>query len=81
MIIIYNSIILFEDYMYISKIIIDMILIALRDETSMVHKLLFNFIIVTVKKQKSTNQNSKQMKLEKTIIVIIFVYIVTKNIA
>ena len=67
--------------MYISNIIIDMILIALQDETSMVHKLLFNFIIVTVKKQKSTNQNSKQMKLEKTIIVIIFVYVVTKNIA
>lgn len=80
MIIIYNSI-LFEDYVYISNIIIDMILIALQDETSMVHKLLFNFIIVTVKKQKSTNQNSKQMKLEKTIIVIIFVYVVTKNIA
>lgn len=80
MIIIYNSI-LFEDYVYISNIIIDMILVALQDETSMVHKLLFNFIIVTVKKQKSTNQNSKQMKLEKTIIVIIFVYVVTKNIA
>lgn len=80
MIIIYNSI-LFEDYVYISNIIIDMILIALQDETSMVHKLLFNFIIVTVKKQKSTKANSKQMKLEKTIIVIIFVYVVTKNIA
>lgn len=36
--------------MYIWKIIIDMILIALRDETSIVHKLLFNFIIVTIKK-------------------------------
>lgn len=80
MIIIYNSI-LFEDYVYISNIIIDMILVALQDETSMVHKLLFNFIIVTVKKQKSTKANSKQMKLEKTIIVIIFVYVVTKNIA
>lgn len=80
MIIIYNSI-LFEDYVYISNIIIDMILIALQDETSMVHKLLFNFIIVTVKKQKSPKANSKQMKLEKTIIVIIFVYVVTKNIA
>lgn len=67
--------------MYISNIIIDMILVALQDETSMVHKLLFNFIIVTVKKQKSTKANSKQMKLEKTIIVIIFVYVVTKNIA
>lgn len=69
MIIIYNSIILFEDYMYISKIIIDIIFTALWDETStnqfMVHKLLFNFIIVTVKTQKSTNQNWKQINLGK----------------